>query len=349
MPTVQCDCCGVQGSCCNESDYSCSITLEQDCEFTWVENGNCNDNCGTFGSCCDEETYYCAQTREQDCEFTWVENGNCNTCGPLGECCSSEDCSLTTESQCSGNWTLGGDCSGGIGQCQDLGYCCFSDTGNCSITTLDNCSGSSWSRESDCSNCHPVGACCNYEQESCSYTIESDCEDVWTLGGDCNTCGAMGACCNQYWGYCSQSVQRNCYGGNRQWTEGADCVDVCFPIGTCCDTTDYTCFSNVTQANCDGVWTENGDCRRCREDGLGACCEGGYGCSITSVEDCAGTWIENGVCGDSCSTEICCACDAHAQCACGCSYITSEDDYYNCSNFGGVIQSVWPDGTCRCC
>src|SRR5688572_22265383 len=88
------------------------------------------------------------------------------------------------------------------------------------------------------------------------------------------------------------------------------------PTGSCC-LAQGTCFPNLTQAQCQGLWTQGGTC----DNGCppsGACCTGSGGCIYTQLEALCtsvfnGKWFANQTnCSDeftnaNCRTTICCA------------------------------------------
>ncbi len=146
------------GLCVNT--YTCPCQKDADCNdfnpctINRCENGECKKDNNT--ETCDDGLF---------CNGTDVCNGgNCTHSGNpcpstescdeslgacTGTCCIGLSCSITSEVNCTGVWTLGESCIPDI----------------CGIT--------------------PTGSC--HVGSSCSITTQANCSGVWTSGGNCNT------------------------------------------------------------------------------------------------------------------------------------------------------------------
>jgi hypothetical protein len=160
------------------------------------------------------------------------ECGACCEEGGEGVICSDN----VAEGACPGDWqgvdTLCEDVTCG-------GTCCDAATGNCTYTTEAQCAGT-WTAGGECepNPCPqpPEGACCDGEG-NCTQTIEADCSGLWSEGVECdpNPCPQppTGACCQD--GNCTETTEADCSGA---WLEGVDCDPNPCTLQICCEYTD---------------------------------------------------------------------------------------------------------------
>jgi hypothetical protein len=123
MQIDPCEC----GACCEEggTGVTCSDNVaEGACPGDWRGVDTlCEDvTCG--GTCCDAATGNCTYTTEAQCAGTWTAGGECdpNPCPQLGSCCNDGECTETLEANCAGTWTEGESCE--PNPCDPVGWCC---------------------------------------------------------------------------------------------------------------------------------------------------------------------------------------------------------------------------------
>ena len=190
---------------------------------------------------------------------------------PPGSCCVGDNCTITTEANCSGTWTQWQSCS--PNPCP-TGSCCVN--GNCTTTTEANCSGT-WTQGQSCSpNPCPTGACC--------------------VGGDtCNT-GVTHAWCTSNNGAWQDAGSTSCTNCSSTVT-GACCFD------------DNTC-DELTAAECaaaDGTY--RGDATDCSSiqcgEPPGACCFDDNSCTVLTAPECAARDGDYGGPTTDCTPNLC--------------------------------------------
>jgi hypothetical protein len=168
-------------------------------------------------------------------------------CDPTGSCCMADgSCSVTTQIDCAGIWSLDADCT--PNPClQPDGSCCAED-GSCTVTKLAECLGT-WTMFDNCSPnpCPPpIGSCCA-ENGSCAETTQAECFGTWTMLGSCspNPCPLpAGSCCVKD-GSCTVTMQAEC---NGIWVMFGSCLpDPCKPIPCC--TGDFDGDQDITYAD----------------------------------------------------------------------------------------------------
>lgn len=167
-----------------------------------------------------------------------------------GACCVDGECSITTESDCS---DLGGNYLGNGTTCDDVdcehGACCDTDTGECTVTILEECDGEfqgygTVCDPNPCPQPPPEGACCI--DGVCSITTESECEGSGgTYQGDDTTCEGVdctqGACCNE--GDCTVITHADCIeSGGVYQGDGTDCDPDPCPLVPCDCVTPFGAF-----------------------------------------------------------------------------------------------------------
>ncbi len=117
-----------------------------------------------------------------DCETACPNGGD-----PTGACCIGEECTITTEAECQGQWQ-GPDMPCDPNPCfvEDTGACCVGE--ECTITTEAECQGTFQGVGTTCdpNPCfvEPTGACC--VDTECSITTEAECQGQWQ--GQNTTC-----------------------------------------------------------------------------------------------------------------------------------------------------------------
>ncbi len=213
-----------------------------------------------------------------------------------GSCCIGGNCTVTTQANCSGTWTLAGTCS--PNPCSaPTGACCIS--GNCTVTTQAACSGT-WTEGGTCSpnNCTvPSGACCF--GTTCLILTQSQCQvSSGTYSGDGSACSPnnpcqppVGACCLPG-GICDLLSLEECDSEDGEFLGvGTPCgANTCNPTGACCNPGSGAC-TFVTQSECigsGGVFQGAGTtcgANTC-EQPTGACCLGAT-CSVLNSAQCA--------------------------------------------------------------
>jgi hypothetical protein len=105
------------------------------------------------GACC-APAGTCTVTTEADCSGVWTLNHVCatNPCPPpppTGSCCAVNGiCAVTTQTACTGTWTEAGVCTPNPCQQPPTGSCCV-PAGICTVTTQANCSGN-WRQAGSC-------------------------------------------------------------------------------------------------------------------------------------------------------------------------------------------------------
>ncbi len=191
---------------------------------------------------------------------------------PVGACCDpSGTCLLACQYDCPPpNLWLGALTSCDPNPCpQPTGACCDHATGDCTITTQENCpfdwlgAGVPCNVETCPPPPPPTGACCDHATGDCVVTTQASCPFDW-LGPDvpCSveTCPPppppTGACCDHTTGGCTITTQENC---PFDWLgAGVPCnVETCPPppppTGACCDHATGDC-TITTQADCAFDW-----------------------------------------------------------------------------------------------
>jgi len=239
------DCCsGINyvGACCRENGTCEDATNSTDCTLPDIFQGH-GSRCAEVSCCVEEEPpvlgfcctgLECEQRTSEEClslgGYYGGDGSPCpDTC--IGNCCntSTGECTQTTYQDCiSNNGFFGGPGSNGL-SCSELcsGRCC--EQGGCVNKTLEECiaSNGAWGGIGPCTpdSCGSEGSCCTNNDETCTNTNASYCENV--LNGyfindvSCatNPCDRRnGACCsfNEETGFylCSNTTKELCEAAN---------------------------------------------------------------------------------------------------------------------------------------
>ncbi len=174
-----------------------------------------------------------------------------------GSCCYTDgSCQVTSETACTGIWTMFGICEPNPCE-QPTGACCYTD-GTCSVTFEDDCQTDEWTIFEVCepNPCEqPMGSCC-YPDGTCQEILETTCTGVWEMFGSCdpNLCPQPdGACCFSN-GTCQVLNQMDCMAaGGVEWMIFDSCEpNLCpSPVGACCFENEY-CLPLIPE-ECDGA------------------------------------------------------------------------------------------------
>ena len=211
-----------------------------------------------------------------------------------GSCCIGANCTVTTQANCAGTWTLAGNCSPNLCTVA-TGSCCVD--GDCTITTQAGCSGT-WTENGSCSpnNCpQPTGACCFGTTCLALTNVQCVASNGTFLGsavvcGSPNPCNALGGACCLLDGSCLLTTESVCEDEDGEFRGiGTTCAQAqCNPTGACCDPISNTC-TLVTQSAClsagglfQGADTTC-DVGTCAPP-TGACCLGAICTVLTSAE-----------------------------------------------------------------
>ena len=288
-------------ACC--VDESCTYVVEDSCSGTWYSGTTCFGNPCQLHACCVDEV--CSLTTEMDCGGTYypmVDSCDPDPCiePPTSVCCASGQCFIVTEEFCVNNY--GGTWYEDWVSCTPnpctLAPCCVEES--CSFTIESECGGT-W--HADLVDCVPnpciEAACC--VETSCLIKIESDCDDLGgTWHADWNTCDPnpciLAACC---------------VGGACTVTHLSDCEGTWFPNELTCDPnpcpagccTEGTC-SIATEEDCtngNGIWHADWDACDDPDPCPAVCCDNGA-CTIVAEHACSGEWHAEGT---SCDPNPC--------------------------------------------
>ena len=266
------------GACCHV-DGTCTVTAAADCRCpdSWLGPGSvCNGGipCPQApGACCLNGTGVCQMLWHPLCTLADGNYlGDLTTCdpvpcsGPLGACCYSGQCGLTTELQCA---YIPGSSYQGVGtNCtpwcapgpSQKGACCKQDQ-TCVVTWQDFCIG--------CSFFAGVGTTCS--PNPCSTLTGACC----AVDGTCTQTTLSGCASDHIWaGYNLSCAPNPCTGANL----GACCVQT-----ICAIVTAAACTSNS------GIFLGNGttcDSNPCG-GGTGACCLTNGICMLLTTSACA--------------------------------------------------------------
>lgn len=178
--------------------------------------------------------------------------------GPTtGACCDGEDCSITTEADCTGTYQGDGTpCD--PNPCATDGACCID--GECSILTEADCAEAGGDYQGDGTDCDPnpcvaTGACCH--GTDCDIETEADCVGSDGIyGGDGTSCSPnpclhIGACCEGL--KCTIRTHDDCTAvGGTYHDDGSTCSDFNGPTCLCFEfaASITVVFSGVTIPGC---------------------------------------------------------------------------------------------------
>ena len=174
------------------------------------------------------------------------------TPGPIiGACCVDGECSVTTESECAGEWQgVGTDCSP-----NPCGVCCYS-SGTCDDTidqSFCEIDGGTW--RTDVTSCDPnpcVGACCigcaenipacectdALSYQDCLDSRPEGCSSAWLLDSICGEYGTEDDfCCTQF--------------------GEVSCPESCVTYGYCCCDGSIACNVATSEAECNAMCDPN--------------------------------------------------------------------------------------------
>ncbi len=142
---------------------------------------------------CDSQGTWRFRYKRRDGDCDWSDWGSSRSVSvqdcsdPEGACCIGNNCSITTQADCNGDYLGDGtNCNGNPCYVPPTGACCIGN--NCSITTQADCNGDYLGDGTNCDGnpCYvpPTGACCI--GPSCIITTEANCGGEWLgEGTDC--------------------------------------------------------------------------------------------------------------------------------------------------------------------
>ena len=165
------DCIDIPTGCCEFDDGGdmCNAPItDAACDALsgtlWEEDTPCDGNrcsdAGPVGCCIFQDQ--CSVTPENACDGDWTEGEECNvarTCGPIG-CCQEEAaiCSESNEIECEGEWTQGATCTSGSCDEMILGCCVFGPN-DCGVISEEECLEERGDFEGPDAECSEVRIC----------------------------------------------------------------------------------------------------------------------------------------------------------------------------------------------
>jgi len=162
VPPARCPACPQSGACCNAG--VCTVEEDVNCTGLYLGDGStCAGDPCTLGSCCQTDANCLADQVISDCDAegeVFRPGVDCGTaCDPVGACCTSGVCVLSTAADCSGVYQGDGTtCDASI--CT-LGSCCQADL-TCradEVASQCNAGGESFRPGVDCGTACPSTSC----------------------------------------------------------------------------------------------------------------------------------------------------------------------------------------------